>query len=272
MTIAAAYLTSEGTVLGTDSTTTIAVDAGVAQLFNHAQKVFAVGPEERPMYGICTWGAGMVSTVTHRSIAARLSHRILMTPGNVIDAVNRLVEVVDEVRNPVISTVPFFGYFLCGTNHETHIPECYEITFPENQNASIRSLPVGRASFRGAPEFFTRIFRGYDQRLPSTLLAALQASVPGLPSNFQDLFQQAFQSVTRGLTAAGYPNPPIREAIDFIHMYLNATIKANKFRYGVPVCGGPIEIGVVTSDRPFRWVQHKKFDTAIVEQEVGLND
>lgn len=62
---------------------------------------------------------------------------------------------------------------------------------------------------------------------------------------------------------------PIREAIDFIHMYLHLTIKSHKFRFGPAVCGGPIEIGFISSDRPFRWVRHKPFDSAVFQEEIG---
>jgi hypothetical protein len=60
---------------------------------------------------------------------------------------------------------------------------------------------------------------------------------------------------------------PIRDAIDFVHSSIYSTIKALKFSQFPQVCGGPIEIAVITSDRPFRWVRHKRFDAAITEQE-----
>jgi hypothetical protein len=50
-------------------------------------------------------------------------------------------------------------------------------------------------------------------------------------------------------------------------MYLHLTIKAHKFLIGPTVCGGPIEIGFVTVDRPFRWIRHKPFDSAMSEVE-----
>jgi hypothetical protein len=40
-----------------------------------------------------------------------------------------------------------------------------------------------------------------------------------------------------------------------------------KFSFGAPVAGGPIEIGFISTDRPFRWVRHKSFSSAIVEEE-----
>ena len=65
------------------------------------------------------------------------------------------------------------------------------------------------------------------------------------------------------------PRLPIREAIDFIHTSIYSTVKGLKFSRLDQVCGGPIEIAVITSDRLFRWVRHKEMDAAIQEQEGG---
>jgi hypothetical protein len=59
---------------------------------------------------------------------------------------------------------------------------------------------------------------------------------------------------------------PIREAIDFVHACVSSTIKAMKFSTSLAqICGGPIEIAVITTDRRFRWVRHKDWDVAIAE-------
>jgi hypothetical protein len=66
------------------------------------------------------------------------------------------------------------------------------------------------------------------------------------------------------------PNLPIREAIDFIHASIYSTVKGLKFSRLDQVCGGPIEIAVITADRRFRWVRHKHMDAAIQEQEGDI--
>jgi hypothetical protein len=62
-----------------------------------------------------------------------------------------------------------------------------------------------------------------------------------------------------------HPMLPIRDAIDFVYSCIYSTIKAMKFSNFSQVCGGPIEIGVITTDRRFRWVRHKDWDVAITE-------
>jgi hypothetical protein len=61
---------------------------------------------------------------------------------------------------------------------------------------------------------------------------------------------------------------PIRDAIDYVHSALYCTIKAMKFSNLPQVCGGPIELAVITADRRFRWVRHKAWDAAITDGEL----
>ena len=69
-----------------------------------------------------------------------------------------------------------------------------------------------------------------------------------------------------------HPIIPIRDAIDFVHSFIFSTIKAFKFSTHSQICGGPIEIAVITNDRRFRWVRHKGLDAAIAEGERSYAD
>jgi hypothetical protein len=46
-------------------------------------------------------------------------------------------------------------------------------------------------------------------------------------------------------------------------LFMQSPIKTMKFSHMAPVCGGLIEVAVITADRPFRWVRHKDLDSAI---------
>jgi hypothetical protein len=76
---------------------------------------------------------------------------------------------------------------------------------------------------------------------------------------------QEFDAIASSARLAHPVTVPIREAIDFTHACLLTTIKAIKFSNSPKVCGGPIELAVITTDRPFRWIQHKDWDVAIRE-------
>jgi len=269
LTIAAAYLVSEGVVLGVDSSTTISVrtpdgKSGVLQVLSHAQKIFEVGKNSR--LGVCTWGAGSVGNTSHRTIIARLADKI--SEGITLqDAAEELGNLVEPLVKG--AGVDFIGYYLGGWNPKTHEPACFKIEVNQD-GKKVDPLPLGLCSFSGNPHFFTRVFRGFDIRLPQSLREEIKRLFPqgGIPTNFDDIFNQAFEKASAPLVAAGHKDLPIREAIDFLYTYLHITIKATKFMFGAPACGGPIEIGFVSTDRCFRWVRHKSFSSAILEEEA----
>jgi predicted proteasome-type protease len=125
MTIAAAYLTSEGVVFGADSTTTFMQDGGgVGQLLNHAQKIFEVGRPGEGRLGLCTWGNAVVGTASHRTIAARLSDRIdeKTTVARAVDLLAEVVAAEAAAAEKAIRPTGEFGYFVGGWNPGTR--EC----------------------------------------------------------------------------------------------------------------------------------------------------
>lgn len=67
--------------------------------------------------------------------------------------------------------------------------------------------------------------------------------------------------------AAPYPDLPLRDAIDYVHFIVETTIKYYKFMPGPPVCGGKVELAAITTDRHFRWVNHKSLDWCIGDVE-----
>jgi hypothetical protein len=265
MTIAAAYLTSEGVVFGTDSTTTVSTQRGVSQILNYAQKIFEVGKQSR--FGVCTWGAGSIKGVSHRTFVARLADKLDLEKAKVREAADTFMNIVagEYEGDKGIGGV---GYVLGGWDPDTHLPECYQMFFDNAKAPSLEPLSIGQAAFYGNPEFFSRVFHGCDNRLPGALLKELRdRNVKAEAGELDSVFGEAFEAAIKPLRAAGFRDLPIREAIDCIYTYLHITIKAFKFRYGPPICGGPIEIAFISTDRVFRWVLHKDFVRAIREVE-----
>jgi hypothetical protein len=266
MTIAAAYLVSDGIVLGADSSTTVQVTTqsgpGVVQLLTHSQKVFEVGTNSR--IGVCTWGAGSIGKLSHRTIIARLADTI-NDETIVKDAAETLVKIVEPEFKK--EGVDFVGYYIGGWDPGTHEPACFHIAI-DKESSKVTPLALGLCSFSGNASFFNRVFRGFDPRLPVDLKVKLKALLPDkIQKEFDDIFSKSFDEVSLPLVTAGFQDLPIREAIDFIYSYLHITVKAEKFKYGPPSCGGPIEVGFISTDRRFRWVRHKPFYSAITEQE-----
>lgn len=98
---------------------------------------------------------------------------------------------------------------------------------------------------------------GWDARLRNTLLSSNLWT--GTANDLDSLLAQQMLS---------HPILPIRDAIDYVHACIYSTIKAMKFSNLHQICGGPIELAVITTDRKFRWVRHKKWDAAITDGDI----
>lgn len=270
MSIAAAYLVSEGVVLGADSSTTVQIKPPkgkpqVVQLLTHSQKVFEVGEDSR--LGLCTWGAGSYGNVSHRTIAARLNDAI-DEKTTVEASAKKLIELVSPIMKE--SGVNYVGYYLGGQNPD-HTPSCIKIEFIRKDTeieTKRNDFTLGRCEFSGTSQFFTRVFFGFAPELPNNLLEELNPRLAEYKiKDFNKIFWESFDNARMKVITEGLKDLPIREALDFVFSYLHITVKAEKFKFGAPSCGGPIEIGFITTDRPFRWARHKTFDSAIIEQE-----
>jgi len=115
-------------------------------------------------------------------------------------------------------------------------------------------LVNGAAQFWGAPKIFGRLIKGYDPELRQAILNSGKWSGS---HNELDAILGQFELQHQML--------PIREAVDFVHVCIYSTIKAMKFSVMSQTCGGPIELATITTDRKFRWVRHKEWDSAILE-------
>jgi hypothetical protein len=99
-----------------------------------------------------------------------------------------------------------------------------------------------------------RLMWGCDADLRANILASPHWA--GTEADLDSLINGCF-------LAPPTPLIPIRDAIDFVNFGIVSTIKAFKFSSFIPICGGPAEIAVITTDRSFRWVTHKGWDSAI---------
>ena len=290
MTIAACYVSQEGIVLGADSTTTFAGGAGLSH-FNHAQKVFEVW--EGGTLGVVTWGLGGLSTSSHRTLIARFGDQLAL--GSTLSMANAAAlwaslfwteysaspEFCEFVRlRPLVAhdpqhpgqpgmrttdeerTFQYFslslpvGFCVGGYFRGSRAPIAFEVLFHPGLTAAPAPtlLPPGHY-FWGAPALVHRLIYGIDDGLMDAILKS--GFWTGTPADLGALIKQA---------VLAHPSTvPIREAIDFTHACLPSTIKAMKFSQRPRICGGPIELAVITTDRPFRWVHHKPWDAALRE-------
>ena len=296
MTIAACYISPEGVVLGADSTSTYVVgQKGEQHYYNHAQKLFELSKEpEHGTLGAVTWGLGGLQISSHRTLLAEFSDDIEANkPTSVADAADRWAKyfwaAYSDPNCPIAPQVaqcktlaakkPYdpgapadpgirtqaeeqeltnlqntftSGFCVAGYVPPDRKPAAYEIIFSPLLTGAPTPKSIARISFWGAPNMIQRLIMGGDDDLKNSLMKSPKWT--GTRAELDALMLQH---------ALGHPIIPIRDAIDFVHACIYSTIKAYKFSSLSQICGGPIELGVITTDRPFRWVRHKEWDAAI---------
>ncbi len=286
MTIAACYLSSEGIVLGADSTSTIFVAnpsgvGGESHYLNFAQKLFEVGSDSS--IGIAIWGMGSILELSHRTLIAQFADEL--TGGHVsemaeiaaqfgtffwreyqkrcqqfldrFDALRQqTTRTPDEEREMFVLRQSLTGGFCLGGNTASNrIPQAFQINYGPGVPSPPVPIPLttGSAYFWGCPNIIERVLYSWDEMLFNAVVQS---------GKWTGTSQELFDIILAHRIAQPL-DLPLREAIDWVHAVIYTTIKAMKFSHYVPSCGGPIEIAVISSDRRFRWVRHKRFDEAL---------
>jgi len=256
--------------------------------FNHAQKLFQIG--ESATLAVVTWGIAGVSDRSYRTLFAMLDDEIqAKLAKNMQDVADRWIELfwkeyennplrqqclaLDKKKpfDPAVATPDptartkeeeqqyrnllgaFVGFCLAGYVLPSRVPQAYQILFyPVSGKPS--ATEVQNNGFWGAPNMIERLIAGRDGRLEAAIVSS--GKWAGTPTDLQQLLNQFLLPL---------PTLPAREAVDFVYSCIHSTIKALKFSNLSQICGGPIEIAIITTDRKFRWVRHKAWDVAITE-------
>ena len=157
---------------------------------------------------------------------------------------------LQQLRSGLVAGFCVAGYVL-----PDRAPTAFEIVFdPMQGKPTPIQLPMHSYRFWGAPNMIRRLMFGWDDPLKAAILNSGKwtGTEPELVA-ILDKQKLAFMIL------------PIRDAVDFVHACIYSTIKALKFSNLFQICGGPIEIAVIRTDRKFEWVRHKAWDAAIVE-------
>lgn len=157
----------------------------------------------------------------------------------------RLQYLQDELR---------FGYCIGGHFGKAREPEAYWFEISPTLKSPPTPNFVDGDLVKGQPEYFHRIYWGHGLNVTKNIMDS--GFWMGSETELNDVLNREFIIP---------PELTIRDGIDFAHFIVYSTIKTLKFSDRDQVCGGPIEVGVVTTDRKFRWVKHKTFAAAIGE-------
>jgi hypothetical protein len=282
------YLLHEGVVLGADSTSSTSQEG--FHYFNNNQKLFEVGNEST--LGIVTWGLGSLADYSHRTLIAKFADSCAATPpASCLEAATRWTDLFDaayrsdqmmlffnalhakdsydpalpadparrdekeEELYKVLANALVTGFCIGGRAGADRTPAAYEVLFEPLKTKPIsQAIPMGNYRFWGVPNMAERLIFSADAPTRDDIVNS-----PMWTGTRADLDALLAPRQLR------HPVVPIRDAVDFVHTCIYCTIKALKFSPYSQVCGGPIEIATVTTDRPFRWVRHKKWDAALLE-------
>lgn len=293
MTIAGFYLCPEGIVLGADSTSSVPVQEGL-HYFDFTQKVFEVG--ENGTLGMVTWGLGCLWPASYRTLIASLADDLLAHPATSIsDVAQRWIDSFwnaysasqyvlqcnqlhtkpphNPAANPVdpnarteeeektyknLQQALVVGFCLGGYVMPDRTPRAVYMTFDPTSGKPTPTEMVDECEqWWGVPNIIHRLMLGADDNLINAIVASGKWN--GTQADLVPILQT--QRFAHGTL-------PIRDAVDYVHSCIHSTIKAMKFSNMSQVCGGPIEIAVITTDRKFRWVRHKPWDAAIIDGEI----
>ncbi|HYD86770.1 MAG TPA: hypothetical protein VEA80_04800 [Vitreimonas sp.] len=295
MTIACCYVSPEGVVFGADSTSSYGL-AGGPHYFNHAQKIFEIGQDSR--LAIMTWGHGSLGAVSYRTIIAGLADDLATNPpSSVADAMTRWIKIFGahwakyaampamkpafdaciaySKRPPCTGGVPVKGQLTPQEDaHFQHLmrvltagfciggyvlPDrtpaaCFVHFDPLNMSPTASPIAMLEYEFWGAPNMIRRLLYGADDETRNVILHS--GHWTGSDADLDAVLAQQ---------RLAHPIIPLRDVVDFVHSCIFSTIKGLKFSHMPQICGGPIELAVVSSDRNFRWVRHKNWDAAVVD-------
>lgn len=286
------YLSPEGAVLGADSTSSAPIAFGYHYL-NYNQKLFELGEKDSTV-GVLTWGLAGLSTASYRTLLARLADDLKETPPDDLKGIaDRWASQFWAVYSSDPQLKPYLaiyqalaakprhdpqdpasrtkdeeqkfteiglslpvGFCIAGYWLPDRSPAAFEVSFGPGMTAPPAPVPLPSGTYFswGVPNMITRLIDGVDPSLGWRILNSGKWN--GTQADLKVLLDQC---------RLAHPLLPIRDAIDFVHSCIFSTIKAMKFSTLSQVCGGPIEVAVITSDRRFRWVQHKEMNAAIME-------
>jgi hypothetical protein len=289
MTIAICAVVPEGIVLGADSVVSSSPGHGQFHFFRHNQKLFEVG--ENGTMGIVTWGLASFGDVSFRTLIAKLADELAETPPEtgeqaatmwrdiIWETYQRIFEneiercisldvklgygnepsqsrtKEEEEELKLIKENLIVGFCIAGHLKTDRSSFAFEILIEPDLRTKPPIKMVPRLGFWGAPDFILRIFNGFDRIVARSVLE----------SGLWKGTEEHLETVLSAGSSAVPLSMPLRDAADFVHFCIYATIQGLKFSNMNQICGGPIEIAVISTDRNFRWIEHKDWDSSILD-------
>lgn len=261
MSIVACVKVYDGIVLGAESMSQLWGQSTPGQpqfvkAYSNAKKLFNIGSYP---FGVVSYGAGNIGTRSIESFMYEFNETLSSDPLPTPTGEAIATRLINFMRSPYdtafgqlpIDQRPVLGFYLAGYSPSRHVGTEWEFVFPKDaQPHQPRLDDQFGSSWRGVSVPFYRLFFGIDPRL----IEALRTQ--GIPDDVLNVIQQtANQFVSR----IAFDGMPIQDAIGFCKFILETTIGQSTYEVGVPSCGGPLHIAVITRRDGFDWITQPKY-------------
>jgi len=286
MTICVSIKVSEGLVLAADSTATIQgafrpPDGqevhGILKTYDNMRKLSHL--KDYPI-GTLTWGTALVGSRSVESLIKEYEHSLPSLEeeqeklkeqrmrGNT--DINRKSEYdLKEIANGLLIHLksfydtefenrpedqrPRLGILVSGYSAGAFFPRQWLINLPTSTELTeirpnANDKPSFGANWFGLTDAIVRLHTGRDDAAIGILASHFQVT--------QDEVKQLLRSLEYPVFFDGMP---LQDAIDYAVYLINVAIGRYRFVVGAPLCGGKIDVAVITPNN-FTWVQRKSWN------------
>jgi len=282
MTVCVSVKVSEGLVLAADSTATIQGTlkqggqntAGILKTYDHMRKLSHV--KDYPI-GTLTWGTALVGSRSVESLIKEYEHSLpsleeeqekikeLRMRGEA-DIDKRYEYNLKEIAEGLLNHIrkfydaefeiqpneqrPSLGILVSGYSSSKFFPRQWLINLPtstrlEEVRPDVSDKPSFGANWFGLTDAIKRLHFGRDDQAIHILTEHFQVS----PQEIHELLARLEYPVV-------FDGMPLQDAIDYAVYLINVAIGRYRFVIGAPLCGGEIDVAVITPNE-FTWIQRK---------------
>lgn len=285
MTICVAVKVSEGLVLAADSTAAIQgtlqhpsgqTTFGILKTYDHARKLSHI--KDYPI-GTLTWGTYLVGSRSVESLIKEFEHSLPsleqeqektrrdLLSGEVRQnttyeyRVHTIAEgLLEHVKGfyfsqfgekPKEEQIPL-AILVSGYSSGEFFPEQWLINLPESLEVTqvrpdVNGKPSFGANWYGLYDAITRLHWGRDDE-----------AIAILADHFKVPPDKVHQLLSRLQYIVPFEGMPLQDAIDYAVYLVNVAIGRFRFVVGAPLCGGAIDVAVITPNS-FTWIQRKSW-------------
>jgi hypothetical protein len=267
MTVVISAKVGEGLVYGADSMMAISIHDNtknqdmVLNTFENARKLTQL--KDYPI-GILTWGLGAIGKRNIGSLVDEFGNSLRSCSDNKDYSVKKIAKnffkfITDRYDNDQVinQTKSILGILIGGFSCGEFFPEQFKFELPIDKNIiDIRpnesdGNPNFGINWFGLVDGIVRFHWGYDDRLRFELQEILKSS--------KDLDLKAIDDIfLKHQYPADFGSMPLQDAIDYVNYLINLVIGRFRFYNGVPLCGGEIDIAIITY-KGFEWIKTKKW-------------